>query len=168
MPFIKNGVAAADRWVHLSDTQQVAGAAAIVVSFERWRRERHELIAESVELGVRLDPDHSPDLLADDLDRLGLVALAFPTFKDGRAFTYARLLRERYGFTGEVRAVGNVLRDQLQFMIRCGFDAFEIEKAADAVTWLAASREISVLYQPTGDGRPWAMSLRRQRQVAAE
>ena len=94
------------------------------------------------------------------------MALEFPKFGDGRAFSYARLLRERYGFTGEVRAVGEVLYDQLVFMHRCGFDAFEIAADDAAGRWLQALGEISVWYQPTADGRPSAMSL-RQRRLAA-
>ena len=176
MPLIRNGtVVREDRWVGLADDQEMADlkrADAIIVSLARWARDRDALLALDLELGIRLGirlgADQSPAMIAADLPHVALVALEFPAFKDGRAFTYARLLRERYGFTGEVRATGNVLRDQFQFMVRCGFDAFEAEKESDAKAWLAASQDISVLYQPTGDRRPWAMTLRQQRRVAAE
>src|SRR3546814_6954056 len=85
-------------------------------------------------LGLRLKSDQSPAGIAEDLGHFQLVALEFPRFGDGRAYSYARLLRERSGFKGELRAVGNVLRDQFLFMLRCGFDAFEVanENAVDA------------------------------------
>ena len=74
--------------------------------------------------------DQSPELIADDVQRFALVALEFPKFRDGRAYSYARLLRERYGFKGELRAVGDVLLEQLFFMLRTGFDAFELQQSA--------------------------------------
>jgi uncharacterized protein (DUF934 family) len=80
------------------------------------------------------------------------VALSFPTFKDGRAYSQARLLRERYGFRGELRATGQVLRDQLLFMHRAGFDAFELSKDADAPVFVQALTRYSLFYQPAGDG----------------
>ena len=98
--------------------------------------------------------------LAPHLDRLALVALVFPVFRDGRAFSQARLLRERYGFRGELRATGQVLRDQFLFMLRAGFDAFEVTKDADAEAFAQASRRYSVFYQPTGDGRATARAAR--------
>ena len=163
MPLIKNGaIVHEDQWVYLTDDQDLAdrdGADAIIVSLTRWRRDRDALLAR--DLGVRLRADQSPALIAAHLPHIALVALEFPAFKDGRAFTYARLLRERYGFSGEVRAVGNVLRDQFQFMVRCGFDAVEAEKESDAEAWLPASQESNVLYQPTGDRQPWVMTLRQ-------
>ena len=90
-----------------------------------------------------------------------VVALEFPKFRDGRAYSYARLLRERYGFKGELRAVGEVLLEQLFFMLRTGFDAFEIESADPLEDYRTALADFSVWYQPTADGRPTAMQLRR-------
>ena len=81
-------------------------------------------------------------------------------FNDGRAFSYARLLRERYGFQGEVRAVGEVLRDLLLYMHRCGFDAFEIDRQDAVERWQAALAEVSVWYQPTADGRSFTLRQR--------
>jgi len=99
--------------------------------------------------------------LAPDLDRLELIVLEFPKFTDGRAYSQARLLRERYGYRGELRAAGNVLRDQLLFMQRCGFDAFELTQGQPVQAWVAATNEFTVFYQPAGDGRNSAMQLRR-------
>jgi uncharacterized protein (DUF934 family) len=86
----------------------------------------------------------------------------FPRFRDGRAYSYARLLRERYGFEGEIRAVGDVLMEQLMFMLRVGFDAFEISEQNPLEAYRTAVGEFSVWYQPTGDGRPTAVSLRHR------
>ena len=107
--------------------------------------------------------DQSPELIADDLDKLALVALEFPACRDGRAYSYARILRERYGFTGEVRAVGDVLMEQLHFMLRTGFDAFEIEAEDPLGQYRQALRDFSVWYQPTGDGRPTAVQRRHSK-----
>jgi uncharacterized protein (DUF934 family) len=96
------------------------------------------------------------------LDRLAAVALVFPSFRDGRAYSQARLLRERYGFEGELRATGQVLRDQFVFMLRAGFDAFEVKKDSDAAAFAATSKRYSVFYQPTGDGRITALNRRMQ------
>jgi len=85
----------------------------------------------------------------------------FPTFRDGRAYSQARLLRERYQFRGELRATGQVLRDQLLFLQRAGFDAFEVLKDADAAAFAEAVHRYSVFYQPTGDGRASTLTARR-------
>jgi uncharacterized protein (DUF934 family) len=91
-----------------------------------------------------------------------LVALVFPTFKDGRAYSQARQLRERHGFRGELRATGDVLRDQFLFLVRAGFDAFEVKKDADAAAFAAAIARYSVFYQPAGDGRIAVQRARRE------
>ncbi len=166
MPLIKDGRVAEDPWLRLEDDTQLEPGTAVIISLERWRAERETLAGRNAPLGLWLKSDQSPVEVAEDLVHFDLVALEFPKFNDGRAFSYARLLRERYGFTGEVRAVGEVLQDQLLFMQRCGFNALAIA-ADDALDrWLAAVGEISVWYQPTADGRPFAMSLRERRQAA--
>jgi uncharacterized protein (DUF934 family) len=114
-------------------------------------------------LGVRLRSDQSPELIAADLPQLRLVALEFPAFRDGRAYSYARILRERYGFTGEIRAVGDVLMEQLHFMLRTGFNAFEITGLDPLKEYRTAMQDFTVWYQPTGDGRRTAVQLRHGR-----
>jgi uncharacterized protein (DUF934 family) len=166
MPLIKDGRPAIDPWTALDDGVEPAPGAPVIVSLERWRADRDALIARDGPLGLRLASGQTPAEVAGDLSRFALVALEFPKFSDGRAFSYARLLRERYGFAGEVRAVGEVLHDQLLFMHRCGFDAFEIASEDAVERWLDALGEVSVWYQPTGDGRPVALSLRQRRQAA--
>src|SRR5919106_1099823 len=81
---------------------------------------------------------------------------------DGRAYSQARLLRERHGYDGELRATGQVLRDQFVFMSRAGFDAFEVKKDADAGAFAETMKRYSVFYQPTGDGRVTALNRRMQ------
>ena len=99
--------------------------------------------------------------LAPHLDRLALVALAFPKFQDGRAYSQARQLREQYGFRGELRATGDVLRDQRLFLLRAGFDAFEVKKDADVKSFVEQNVRYSVFYQPAGDARVSALRQRR-------
>jgi uncharacterized protein (DUF934 family) len=91
------------------------------------------------------------------------VALVFPTFRDGRGYSQARLLRERYHFRGELRATGQVLRDQLLFLQRAGFDSFELTKDADAAAFAAAVCRYSVFYQPAADGRASTLTARLAR-----
>ncbi len=170
MPLVKDDALVADAWVRVPDDAPIPGHGAIVVTLSRWREEGASLRARRHQpLGIRLASDEPPALVADDLDRFALVALEFPVFSDGRAFSHARALRERYGFTGEVRAVGDIHRDQLAFMSRCGFDAFELpgEDARALADWRAAVAEIGIRYQPAADARPTALSLRERRRMAA-
>ena len=165
MSLIRNGRAADDPWTTVGDDGALPDGPAIV-TLARWQAARDELAARNAPLGLRLKSDQPPALVAADLDRFAVVALEFPKFTDGRAYSYARLLRERHGFRGEIRAVGNVLRDQLLFMQRCGFDAFEVadEKAA---AWDRAMGEFSVRYQPASDRRPAALALRHRAAIGA-
>src|SRR5690606_27713181 len=96
----------------------------LIVPLRLWREHAHALKARDGGLGVWLDADEAVEDIADDLTHFQIVALNFPVFTDGRHYSSARLLRERYGYKGEVRAIGDVLRDQLFYMRRCGFDAF--------------------------------------------
>lgn len=161
MPLIKAGAVVADPWVFVDDGAPLPATGAVVVSLPRWLAERTDLLDRGGPLGVRLASHDQAGALAGDLDHLALIALEFPSFRDGRAYTTARLLRERWGYRGEVRAVGNVLRDQLAFMHRCGFDAYDVADVAAAELFRAALGEISVVYQATGDGRLPASRQRR-------
>ncbi len=102
-------------------------------------------------LGVRLANDVDPEALAAELPKWDAVAIEFPKYTDGRGYSLARLLRERYGYTGELRAVGDVLHDQLMFMERCGFDAYELKAGKDIQGALSAFEAIDVRYQPATD-----------------
>ncbi len=168
MPLIKDGRLVDDPWVAVNDSTDLPADGQLLVSFDVWRANRGILAERDAPIGVRLDPGQSPAVIADDLDRFDLIALPFAKFTDGRAYSHARLLRERHGFTGELRAVGQVLRDQFLFMHRCGFDAFEVADGEVAAGWQQALSEIGVVYQPTGDRRPPALALRQSRRPAEE
>ena len=166
MPLIKHGGIVDDPWVMLADDDPVPASGAVIVPLDRWRAEHEALLARGAPLGVRLASHQPASELAGHQDQLSVVALEFPTFRDGRAYSTARLLRERYGYKGELRAVGNVLRDQFLFMLRCGFDAFEVATKEEAVAWKKAINEFSVWYQPAADDRPAAARLRRLARAA--
>ncbi len=162
MALVKNGALAADPFVDASRAESVPESGPVIVSLGQWRAGRDALALRSDPIGLKLASDESPELVAEDLPRFAVVALEFPKFRDGRAYTYARWLRQRFDYRGEVRAVGEVLLEQLHFMLRVGFDAFEIQEADPLGAYRAAEREFSVWYQPTGDGRATAMELRRR------
>ncbi len=163
MPLAKDGQLIDDPWTLVADGAVPPAEGALLVSYATWTEHRDALSRRNAPLGIRLDSDQSPALIADDLDRFDLIALDIPVFKDGRAYSYARLLRERYGYAKELRAVGNVLRDQYHFLHRCGFDTFEVatDEAADA--WWEALSEISHAYQPAADARRPILALRQAR-----
>jgi uncharacterized protein (DUF934 family) len=135
-------------------------AADLIVPLKLWRLRREDLLDRRGRSGVWLAADDDPAALAGDLDRLALVAVHFPKFSDGRGFSTARLLRERYGFKGELRAVGDVLRDQLLFLARCGFDAFALRADQDVGSALAAFADLSEAYQGAVD-QPLPLFRRR-------
>jgi uncharacterized protein (DUF934 family) len=161
MPLIREGVPACDPWTQAADEAALPQGPA-VVSLARWQAERETLIARNEPLGIRLKSSEAPEAIAADVARFDLICLEFPKFQDGRAYSHARKLRQRHGFTGELRAVGNVLRDQFLFMQRCGFDAFEVKDAGAVRDWQRAMSEISVAYQPAADRRRTAVELRTE------
>jgi uncharacterized protein (DUF934 family) len=162
MPLVKNGKVADDIFVHLADDAELPEAAAVLVSAARFLENPEDLLAKAAKLGVIWPNNRDLDDLLPFLDRLAVVALVFPTFRDGRAYSQARLLRERYGYEGELRAAGQVLRDQFVFMLRAGFDALEVKKESDAEAFALTAKRYSVFYQPTGDGRITALHRRMQ------
>ncbi len=152
MALIKNReVVADDSWVFVPDGADVPTGGDVVVTASRLLSERESLTARQGRLGVRIEPDEDAEPLAPLLDDLSLVAVSFPKFTDGRGYSSARLVRERFGFGGELRAVGNVLPDQVFYMARCGFDAFELAEGKDPEHALAALEEFSVTYQAASD-----------------
>jgi uncharacterized protein (DUF934 family) len=163
MALIKNGELVESSFVDVSGASEIPAAGSVIVSLEQWQAQRTALLARGTPLGIRLRSDQSPELVAAELPHFALVALEFPKFRDGRAYSYARLLRERYGFNGELRAVGDVLLEQLFFMLRTGFDAFELTSADPLRDYRIALADFSVWYQPAADGRPTAMQLRHRK-----
>ena len=167
MALIKDGRVADDPWTHLDDEAPAPSDGDIIVSLARWRAEADALRARVGRLGVRLAPGEAPEAIAADIGAFHVIALEFPAFRDGRAYSYARLLRERHGYTEELRAVGDILRDQMFFMARCGFNAFESDEDGADEAWCAAQREYSVVYQPASDARRPVLALRHGQTSAA-
>ena len=133
---------------------------AVIVALETWRHHKTDLLSRGTPVGVRLGADDDLDEIADDLDSIALVALEFGSFTEGRAYTYARKLRERHGYRGEIRAVGDVSRDRLAFMERCGFNAYELRPDCELQDALKAFGEISNFYQAAADALPVIASRR--------
>ncbi|HMH88224.1 MAG TPA: DUF934 domain-containing protein [Steroidobacteraceae bacterium] len=147
-----------DEWLYVAEA--AAGASApLIVTFDQWKTEPDTWIARGGPLGVALSPAHKVEDLARDLENFSLVAAEFSGPGEGRGYTQARLLRERWNFKGELRATGYVHRDQLFFMARCGFNSFELPEAdiEDAYT---AFSTFSGAYQPSND-QGLAVKLRR-------
>ena len=159
---IKDGRIVDDRWTLLREAASLADVpadVAAIVPLALWRTERETLRARG-EIGVWLKPDDDPDLLADDLPALPLVAVDFPQFTDGRGYSTARLLREKQGFAGELRAIGDVLRDQLYYLRECGFNAFAVRADRNLEDALKGLRDFSDNYQATS-ARPVPLFRRR-------
>jgi uncharacterized protein (DUF934 family) len=160
MPLVKAGQAVADRYIYVGDAAPIAANVPVILPAARFLAEAEELAPRPALTGVLWPNNRRIDELAPYLDQLDLIALVFPTFRDGRAYSQARILRERHSFRGELRATGDVLRDQFVFLLRAGFDAFEVKKDADVPAFTQALARYSIFYQPAGHGSP---SVLRQR-----
>jgi phosphoadenosine phosphosulfate reductase len=163
MQLIRKGSIAADQFVALGDDEILPDDGAAIVSGERFLAESDLFAERNAPTGVAWPNHRRVADLAPYLDRLALVALSFPTFRDGRAYSQARQLREQYCFAGELRATGDVLRDQFLFMLRAGFDALEVRKDCDAQAFAQAVARYSAFYQPGADGRSIASAARLAR-----
>ncbi|HEY6992076.1 MAG TPA: DUF934 domain-containing protein [Xanthobacteraceae bacterium] len=160
MPLVKAGRLVEDRFVRVLDGAPVPDGVPVILPAARLLADAPDLVLRRAPIGVIWPNDRRIADLAPYLDWLALVALVFPSFRDGRAYSQARLLRERHQFRGELRATGQILRDQFLFLQRAGFDAFEVAKPGDAAAFAEAVRRYSVFYQPTGDGRPSTLRAR--------
>lgn len=138
----------------------------VIVPAARFIADAEGILRREAPTGALWPNNRSVAELGPYLDRLSLIALAFPTFKDGRAYSGARLLRERLGFRGELRTTGQILRDQFLFLVRAGFDALDVVKGSDAAAFAAAIAHYSVFYQTAGDGRLPAARYRISRILA--
>jgi uncharacterized protein (DUF934 family) len=167
MPLIRNGRVTADRFVHIIDDAPLPDGVPVVVPAARFLADAAEILRRDAPIGVVWPNNRKVAELAPYLDRLALVVLVFPNFKDGRAYSQARLLRERHGYRGELRATGQILRDQFLFLVRAGFDALDVAKAADVDAFAAALARYSVFYQHAGEGRTPAARRRVARLQAA-
>lgn len=156
-----------DRWIPVRSAEEMPSDGRVIVPLAAWRELRDRNALDAWQIGVALAPEEAVEEIVPDLARIALVSLDFPKFTDGRPYSAARLLRERHGFHGEIRATGDVLLDQIPFMLRCGFDAFAISHEPTRRA-LAAGRlpEVPIFLQPAGEHgevpfgtRPW---LRRR------
>jgi uncharacterized protein (DUF934 family) len=160
MPLITADGFKPDPFVTLADDAALPEESGAIVSLARFRKDREALLSRNAPIGVRLKAEESPEQLGEDVHRLSVMALEFPKFRDGRAFSWARQLRTRLGFAGEVRAVGDFLYDQIAHQRRVGFDAWEITEGFSETQFRRALGEITNVYQPSADGRKTIRDLR--------
>jgi len=153
-----------DQWVRIDDATALAtpvpADVPVLVSLACWQHDRLALAARQGPLGVELATHHEACAIAGHIGCFGLVAIHFPKFTDGRGYSLARTLRERLQFRGELRAAGDVLRDQLFNLSRVGFDTFSLRDDQDADASLAAFRDFSEAYQVSVE-RPIPLFRRR-------
>jgi phosphoadenosine phosphosulfate reductase len=162
MALYKDAAFTNDTWQRLGETEEVPQDGQVLLTLDQWRQRQDALRDANIPLGLFLSPGTPLDQLGVDFSRFSLIALEFPKYTDGRAYSMARQLRDDHGFTGELRAAGDVLFDQLQLMTRCGFDSFEITDAA-TIKLLEADHQAPMkhFYQPAlgpeiPEGtRPW-------------
>jgi uncharacterized protein (DUF934 family) len=163
MPLVENGKVVEDRYIRVADDAPLPEGVPVIVSAKRFLGDADALSSRDCSLGVAWPNDRRVTELKPWLGHLGLIALDFPKFRDGRAYSQARLLRESMGFSGTLRATGDVLRDQFTFLVRAGFDSFDVKKPADAAAFAKSVERYSVFYQPSADGRVSALRRRLQR-----
>lgn len=162
MRLIKNGTYAEDLYQRIADDDPLPDGA-VLVSLSRFRKERDALIARNAPIGVQLQSHENPESLDGDVHHFSLIALEFPKFRDGRAFSWARMLRTRLKFTGEIRAVGDFLYDQVNYQHRVGFDAWEVPDHFTLEMFNRALTEMTYVYQPSADGKKTIRQLRASR-----
>jgi uncharacterized protein (DUF934 family) len=160
MPLLESGRIVSDPWQKLADDAALPSGPCIV-SLSRLQQDEAVRTAPHLRLGVALPVDQPAEVLAPYLDRLSLVAVNFPTFRDGRGFTQARSLRERLAFRHEIRATGNILPDQYAFLLRCGVTTVEMQDGADPEAWQEAAVHFGFGYQPSVLEEPLVSGIRR-------
>ncbi|MGB5146145.1 MAG: DUF934 domain-containing protein [Porticoccaceae bacterium] len=150
---LKAGNFAIDAWQRFDgDVARLVSGDALLFPLPVWLAQRDALLARKASrTGLWLNGDDEPEQIAADIHRFGCIAVNFPAFMDGRGFSCGRLLRERYGFRGELRAVGDIFVDQLHFLRRCGFDAFELPDGTALDVALNCLDAFSVYYQAACD-----------------
>lgn len=151
---IKNGAVAENPWVIVPRDEDVETALAraqnhLIVPAELWLGAKARFDESGRHIAVWLDSDQHPSLIEPYIQPLSLIALNFPKFSDGRAFSYAVMLRKHYGYRGELRAIGDVLRDPLFYMKRCGFDSFDLSDQVKLEDALRAFKDFQTTYAGT-------------------
>ncbi|MCZ6805084.1 MAG: DUF934 domain-containing protein [Proteobacteria bacterium] len=154
MRVIKDKAVVDDNWCLLRelDSSSPIPDGNVIYPFAYWQANRDEILKNNTTHAVRIDGAIETEALLDDLKHFSMIALDFPAFKDGRSYSHARLLRERYDYKGELRAIGDVLRDQLFFMQRCGIDSYEVREDKDIEDALKGLEDFTVRYQTAADG----------------
>ena len=154
MRVIKTGKVLEDSWQRLSilEQQQSLPGGDWIIPLDYWRDNRERLSRHKGKIAVCLNGDDNLEDISDSLEQFELIALEFPKFTDGRSYSHARLLRDRCGYRGEIRAVGDVLRDQLFFMQRCGIDSFHLREDKNPDDALKGLSDFTVKYQTAADG----------------
>jgi uncharacterized protein (DUF934 family) len=147
MQIIKNKQLVDNDWRFVADDAEIPERGDITISLARWTQHAEQLVHRSDQIGVRLAPTDSCDALEGHLDGLSLIELDFPGFGDGRLFSHARLLRSRLGYSGEIRAVGQFLPDQVYFLYRVGVNAFQLQHPQQIPLALSCINDFSVNYQ---------------------
>jgi uncharacterized protein (DUF934 family) len=158
----QDGAFAEDIFTPVNDDAALPDGA-VLVSLARFHKDREALLARNTPIGVTLQSSENPETLGDDVGHFSLIALDFPKFRDGRAFSWARILRTRLGFTGEIRAVGDFLYDQVNYQHRVGFDAWVVSDSFTLKQFHAALTEMTDAYQPSADGKKTIRELRAAR-----
>jgi len=171
MPLIKLGAHSHDKdarfvedpYFFVPDGKAYPDEKGAIVTLARFQGEKETLFARGRLVGVRLASNENPQVLKADLPRLSAIVLEFPKFRDGRPFSWARMLRTRLGFKGEIRATGDFLYDQIAFMARTGFDAWEVRQDFALEDFHRAMAEMTDAYQPSADGKKTIRELRATR-----
>lgn len=161
---IKDGQIQEDLWQTIAVTDgeyQLPESGDIIVPLTLWKQQQEELSQHNGQVGIWLESDQEPETIGESVAQLPLIAINFPAFTDGRGYSYARILRERYQFQGEIRAIGDVMQDQLFYMQRCGFNSFAIKEGKDIEAAMHSLRPINESYQAAVD-QPEPLFRRRR------
>jgi phosphoadenosine phosphosulfate reductase len=152
MPLYRNGRFEIDSWQRVEAPEDLPAQGQVLLSLAQWQQVAAPKCDSNVAFGVLLEPGEQAEAIADDLSRLALVAVNFPKFTDGRGCSTVRILRDRYKFAGELRAIGDILFDQLQFYQRCGFDTLEIKDPTTLKLLEAGQTPIMTHFYQPGEG----------------
>jgi len=148
MQIIKDREIVEDNWLHLDDDAELL-AGDITISITRWQAEHESLSQHKGRLGLRLTGEDPLEEIIPDLANFALIVLIFPAFTDGRCYSFARLLRDRHDYQGEIRAQGDILHDQLFYMTQCGINSFEMANPEGLLSAMPAFNDFSESYQTT-------------------
>lgn len=147
MLLLKDDALVSDDWIYDKAESEADHSSGTIVDLDHWLENRDLLKRSNRPLGIVLYPGQTLEPLAIDIESFQLIVLMFETFSDGRAYSMARILRDRFGFKGEIRAKGDVLVDQYPLMRQCGFNSFEVPDTASIKVWQQSLNAISGSYQ---------------------